>query len=362
VVERYVHDAHGRTFALNSGGCRRTDIDCDGLVGATDLVLVRNAFANPAPSGAREDLCGPGPGNDTPDGIIDDADLACVRADLGLGVSGLYNDAPPAPPTDGYPRPLRTFSLHGLTYDRATGLVFARARYYHPELGRWTRRDPKGYVDGGNLYEAFRSNPARNIDPFGMWYYPANPFVIDHSPEAAEAALIFPRAVVDTGRTAGALAIEAGRLTLPSAGAEGSTVLRFAVLNREFVPDARTVLQNLTNSQNARLAGNLRLAEFYLTEEELISSGLSIGHARMNYGKIVERMVASEVQSDALLRGLFSPAGVGRTGPDFLGQGPANGQLLDITTANPMTIRKHLARPYGEDLTVITYERPAGFP
>jgi RHS repeat-associated protein len=523
VVERYVHDAHGRTFALNSGGCRRTDIDCDGLVGATDLVLVRNAFAIPAPSGAREDLCGPGPGNDTPDGIIDDADLACVRADLGLGVSGLYNDAPPAPPTDGYPRPLRTFSLHGLTYDRATGLVFARARYYHPELGRWTRRDPKGYVDGGNLYEAFGSNPARNIDPFGMWYYPANPFVIDHSPEAAEAALIFPRAVVDTvinapieaasevlreegledsytsyayalfvelparsivareantaalegraidlsllhfaaiggkhyggidamtdglnrfsltslqeltaseslamfasgasqyagtfaagagtpaaatkitqgsikvasragtrlpqrvqrelqvtlfdiasregtaasSRTAGALAIEAGRLTLPSAGAEGSTVLRFAVLNREFVPDARTVLQNLTNSQNARLAGNLRLAEFYLTEEELISSGLSIGHARMNYGKIVERMVASEVQSDALLRGLFSPAGVGRTGPDFLGQGPANGQLLDITTANPMTIRKHLARPYGEDLTVITYERPAGFP
>jgi RHS repeat-associated protein len=156
VVERYVHDAHGRTFALNSGGCRRTDIDCDGLVGATDLVLVRNAFANPAPSGAREDLCGPGPGNDTPDGIIDDADLACVRADLGLGVSGLYNDAPPAPPTDGYPRPLRTFSLHGLTYDRATGLVFARARYYHPELGRWTRRDPAGYIDGRqSLYEAF---------------------------------------------------------------------------------------------------------------------------------------------------------------------------------------------------------------
>jgi RHS repeat-associated protein len=174
VVERYVHDAHGRTFALNSGGCRRTDIDCDGLVGATDLVLVRNAFAIPAPSGAREDLCGPGPGNDTPDGIIDDADLACVRADLGLGVSGLYNDAPPAPPTDGYPRPLRTFSLHGLTYDRATGLVFARARYYHPELGRWTRRDPKGYVDGGNLYEAFRSNHARYVDPMGTQGWPSN--------------------------------------------------------------------------------------------------------------------------------------------------------------------------------------------
>ncbi|MCP4593451.1 MAG: hypothetical protein GY842_22165 [bacterium] len=106
--------------------CLRTNIDCDGLVGATDLVLVREAYSQSAPADAPEDLCG-GPGEPDPtipDGIIDDADLSCVRADLGHGVGGLYTDDPPAGPTD-VARPDETFSLLGLTYDHATGLVFA---------------------------------------------------------------------------------------------------------------------------------------------------------------------------------------------------------------------------------------------
>jgi hypothetical protein len=52
-----------------------------------------------------------------------------------------------------------------------------------------------------------------------MWYYPANPFVIDHSPEAAEAALIFPRAVVDTVINA---PIEAASEVLREEGLEDS--------------------------------------------------------------------------------------------------------------------------------------------
>jgi RHS repeat-associated protein len=31
------------------------------------------------------------------------------------------------------------------------GLLFARNRYFSPELGRWTSRDPAGYVDGYSL-------------------------------------------------------------------------------------------------------------------------------------------------------------------------------------------------------------------
>lgn len=38
-------------------------------------------------------------------------------------------------------------------------LIFARARHYDPKLGRWLQRDPKGYADGPNLYEAYRGNP-----------------------------------------------------------------------------------------------------------------------------------------------------------------------------------------------------------
>ena len=32
---------------------------------------------------------------------------------------------------------------------------YSRARYYAPAHSRWLQRDPTGYTDGGNLYEAF---------------------------------------------------------------------------------------------------------------------------------------------------------------------------------------------------------------
>ena len=33
---------------------------------------------------------------------------------------------------------------------------------------RWLQRDPSGYRDGSNLYEAFANNPLRNVDPYGL--------------------------------------------------------------------------------------------------------------------------------------------------------------------------------------------------
>ena len=36
-----------------------------------------------------------------------------------------------------------------------------------PELGRWARRDPLGYVDGMSLYEYVASKPTRASDPYG---------------------------------------------------------------------------------------------------------------------------------------------------------------------------------------------------
>lgn len=38
---------------------------------------------------------------------------------------------------------------------------------YHPTLGRFAQRDPKGYADGMGLYEYCRSGPAHNVDPRG---------------------------------------------------------------------------------------------------------------------------------------------------------------------------------------------------
>lgn len=39
---------------------------------------------------------------------------------------------------------------------------------YHPSLGRFTQRDPVAYLEGMNLLEFERSNPAARLDPSGL--------------------------------------------------------------------------------------------------------------------------------------------------------------------------------------------------
>ncbi|MCP4567076.1 MAG: hypothetical protein GY841_05810, partial [FCB group bacterium] len=57
--------------------------------------------------------------------------------------------------------------FHGRTYEPETGLYFYRARYYHPELGRFLQHDPLGYHDSMNLYQGFNMNPVNYTDPMG---------------------------------------------------------------------------------------------------------------------------------------------------------------------------------------------------
>jgi RHS repeat-associated protein len=63
-----------------------------------------------------------------------------------------------------------TTLFQGREYDPETGLYYFRARYYHPELGRFLQTDPKGYVDSLNLYQAFGNNPVNFKDPYGFQY------------------------------------------------------------------------------------------------------------------------------------------------------------------------------------------------
>ena len=58
--------------------------------------------------------------------------------------------------------------FHGLAHDAVTGFVYARNRYYDPELGRFTQADPLGYVDGPNLYQYALNNPVNSSDPMGL--------------------------------------------------------------------------------------------------------------------------------------------------------------------------------------------------
>ena len=52
--------------------------------------------------------------------------------------------------------------------DGDAGIYDARNRFLIASLGRWTRRDDLGYVDGMNLYEYARSNPLAGVDSMGF--------------------------------------------------------------------------------------------------------------------------------------------------------------------------------------------------
>jgi RHS repeat-associated protein len=55
----------------------------------------------------------------------------------------------------------------GKERDEETGLYYYGARYYAAWLGRWTSCDPKGLVDGTNVYVYTQNNPLKYIDPTG---------------------------------------------------------------------------------------------------------------------------------------------------------------------------------------------------
>jgi RHS repeat-associated protein len=56
----------------------------------------------------------------------------------------------------------------GYVRDTALPLEHVRHRVYRSDLGRWTRRDPAGYVDGGSLYGYVASRPLVGMDPMGL--------------------------------------------------------------------------------------------------------------------------------------------------------------------------------------------------
>ncbi len=56
----------------------------------------------------------------------------------------------------------------GRRLDVETALMYYRARYYDVALGRFTARDPIGYVDGFNLFGYVSGRPIGSVDPLGL--------------------------------------------------------------------------------------------------------------------------------------------------------------------------------------------------
>ncbi|MDH5641088.1 MAG: RHS repeat-associated core domain-containing protein, partial [Nitrospira sp.] len=53
--------------------------------------------------------------------------------------------------------------------DDGSGLLYYRARYYHPRLQRFIAEDPTGLSSGMNLYEYVSNNPISFTDPLGLF-------------------------------------------------------------------------------------------------------------------------------------------------------------------------------------------------
>lgn len=60
------------------------------------------------------------------------------------------------------------FLFTGREYDKELGRYHNRARSFSPLLGRFTQRDPLGFVDGLSMYSYAFNNPSNYIDPLGL--------------------------------------------------------------------------------------------------------------------------------------------------------------------------------------------------
>ena len=62
---------------------------------------------------------------------------------------------------------LQPIRFQGQSFDTETGLHYNRFRYFDPDLGIFTSRDPIGLNGGTNVF-AYAPNPTGWIDPFGL--------------------------------------------------------------------------------------------------------------------------------------------------------------------------------------------------
>ena len=65
---------------------------------------------------------------------------------------------------------LQPIRFRGQSFDTETGLHYNRFRYFDPDMGMFTTRDPIGLLGGTNVFQ-YAPNPIEWVDPFGLSGY-----------------------------------------------------------------------------------------------------------------------------------------------------------------------------------------------
>ena len=271
-----------------------------------------------------------------------------------------------------------------------TGLYYFHARYYNPALHRFISEDPLGFGGGDvNLHAYALNSPSNFRDPSGksvplacavggagnvVLNWVADKLTgrkitlansADYFISGCKTGVIMEITGINwvIGKVFSGVAKAAGwavgkifnQEVEAVAEATEATANPFKILNPDFVPDAKAVLQNIVDSVNADLASNPALADTVLSEAEIDASQIA-QIAPMSYGNALEALVGQTVDENFGSILLYTGRGAG---PDFVGVGTAAGEYFDLTT--PGAIGAHLRRVYGPWLEFVTYIRPPGF-
>ena len=153
LVERARYSAYGIPTAFPTGDC-----DFDGDWDAGDSTDIGSNYTPGSAYAVRRDA--------DLDGDVDAADVTHANSITG-GYQTLGRDVL----TSAAVR--NRIGYAGYQYDPTFAgvdrhLYHVRHRVYDAEAGRWTRRDPLGYVDGKSVYEYVQSSPTKGTDSFGM--------------------------------------------------------------------------------------------------------------------------------------------------------------------------------------------------
>ena len=153
LVERARYSSYGIPTAFPAG-----DTDCDGDWDASDSTDIGLNYTPGSAYAVRRDT--------DLDGDVDANDVTHANSITG-GYQTLGRDVLTSPGVN------NRIAYAGYQYDPTFAgvdrhLYHVRYRVYDAEAGRWTRRDPLGYVDGMGLYEYVHSIPVIAHDSMGL--------------------------------------------------------------------------------------------------------------------------------------------------------------------------------------------------